>query len=128
LSGKVDFERNRDISPIDGTLGSVTLQPVKTYALQNISSCTSASTELEKLLPAQRTPWLLKTHDGDVIAYFKVLPKENGSEWHGHCVTADVSGRHYNEDAAVISALRQLQLAVGGEITDDNGSVVRFLF
>jgi hypothetical protein len=96
---------------------------VKTYALQNISSCETASTELERNLPGQQAPWLLKASDGDVIAYFNLVPKKAGSQWGGHCVTADVSGRHYNEDAAVLSILRHIQSVVGGEITDDNGFV-----
>src|SRR4030095_4354912 len=63
---------------------------VKTYALQNISSCETASTELERNLPGQQARWLRKASDGDVIAYFNVVPKKAGSQWGGHCVTADV--------------------------------------
>jgi len=35
-----------------------------------------------------------------------------------------MSGRHYQEDAAVESILRQLQSAVGGVIIDDDGKVL----
>ncbi|HET9407926.1 MAG TPA: hypothetical protein VFO39_11870 [Candidatus Sulfotelmatobacter sp.] len=75
-------------------------------------------------MPGQQAPWLIKADDGDVIAYLRVIPKENGSEWAGSCVTADVSGRHYFEDSSVISVLRQLQSAIGGEVTNDNGEVI----
>jgi hypothetical protein len=97
---------------------------VKTYALENISSCEQASAELRHLLPGQQAPWLLKASDGDVIAYFNVVLKSHGSEERGSCVTADVSGRHFNEDAAVISVLRHLQSAIGGDIIDDDGRAI----
>jgi len=97
---------------------------MKTYALQNISSCERAATELRAHLPGQQRPWLLRAFDGDVVAYFNVLPEKEGSEWRGHCVTADISGRHYTEDLAVISVLQRLQPVVGGEVTDDNSSTV----
>ena len=95
---------------------------MKTYALEDISSCEGASAELRVLLPGQEAPWLLKAPDGDAIAYFKVGPKDLGRE--GDWVTADVSGRHYFEDEAVISVLRKLQSKVGGVIIDDDGTVL----
>jgi hypothetical protein len=97
---------------------------MKTYALDNISSCEQAIAEFRQLLPGQEAPWLLKSCEGDAIAYFHVIAKRDGSEWSGSCVTADVSGRHFNKDAAVIAVLRRLQLVVGGDIADDNGNVV----
>src|SRR5258707_1239915 len=103
---------------------------MKTYALEDISSCERASAELRVLLPGQEMPWLLKAPDGDCIAYFKVGPKDlwrTGDKDLGRTgdwVTADISGRHYHEDAAVVSILRQLQSAVGGVIIDDDGAVL----
>ncbi|HEX5434866.1 MAG TPA: hypothetical protein VFY05_11560 [Candidatus Angelobacter sp.] len=98
---------------------------MKTYALENISSCEQAAAELRQRLPGEQAPWLLKASDGDVIAYFNVIPKRVGSEWRGSCVTADISGRHFNEDAAVIAVLRHLQSLIGGDLTDDSGNVIR---
>ena len=97
---------------------------MKTYALENISSCEQATVELRQLLPGQDDPWLLKASDGDVIAYFNIVPKSHHSEWSGSCVIADVSGRHFNEDAAVISVLRHLQSVIGGHIKDDDDKVI----
>ncbi len=80
--------------------------------------------KLQELLPGQQKPWLLRASDGDAIAYFNVISEKEGSLWRGSCVTADISGRHFNEDAAVIAVLRQLQSAIGGEITDDDNNVL----
>jgi len=89
----------------------LTYATVKSYFLENISSAEAATIELRRLLPGQENPWLLTTADGDAIAYFNVEPDLS-------CVTADISGRHYNEDAAVVCVLRQLQSIVGGIVVD----------
>jgi len=34
-------------------------------------------------------------------------------------ISADISGRHYNYDAEILSLLERLRAALGGEITND---------
>jgi hypothetical protein len=85
---------------------------MKSYLLENIASCDQAILELRRLLPGQENPWLLKSTDGDAIAYFNVDLHEGMAK-----VSADMSGRHYNEDDRVKSILQQLQTRVGGTIT-----------
>jgi hypothetical protein len=68
----------------------------------------------------------LEAGDGDPIAYFGVT-NENASvdpDLRGSFVRADISGRHYNADPAVISILRKLQSALGGNIRNDDGELV----
>jgi hypothetical protein len=92
---------------------------MKSYLLYGISGVDAAAAALDRRLPGGRDPWHLFDADGDVIAYFRALPSNlefegpddpNGS---GPLVQADVSGRHYNEDEAVISVLRDIQVVVG---------------
>ena len=87
---------------------------MKTYILANTSSHAKAVAELRRLLPGQENPWLLKAPDGDPIAYFNVEPEEIDRKT--CCVTADMSGRHFDEDQVVISILQQLQTVIGGSI------------
>jgi hypothetical protein len=95
---------------------------MKSYILEDISSAVLASIELRRILPGQENPWLLKAADGDAVAYLNIGLGDDGKP--GYWITADISGRHHHEDAAVISILRQVQLAVGGTITDDDGRSV----
>jgi hypothetical protein len=99
---------------------------VKSYYLEGISSCEKAEAELERLLPGQQSPWLLKAADGDPIAYFNVANEITSvdPDIRGSFVTVNISGRHYNEDAAVIFILRQLQSALGGDVRNDDGELV----
>jgi len=89
---------------------------VKSYALSSIASRSTATEKLDTLLPGQREPWLLKDASGDVMAYFHV----NDVDLPGVLtVSADISGRHYDCDAEVLSVLERLRDRVGGEITND---------
>jgi len=85
---------------------------VKTHYLDRVSSIADAKSALGSLLCENASTWLLRAADGDVIAYFNVV--ESDIELIGPAVTADVSGRHYNEDAAVIGVLKELQKKIGG--------------
>lgn len=98
---------------------------MKSYALECILSSQKARAKLDRLLPGQQDPWLLKSGDEDAIAYFNATADEDGSDWHVPYVSADVSGRHHDQDTAVIFILRQLQSAVGGDIRNDDGELVR---
>ena len=90
---------------------------MKTYSLDRITSVADARAALGLLLPGSASPWVLCAEDGDVIAYFNVV--ESDIDLVGPAVTADISGRHFNEDAAVIVILKALQQKVGGVIASD---------
>ena len=51
------------------------------------------------------------------MAYFSLV--ESDSSTGERTIQVDVSGRHYNRDAEVISVLRALSQEIGGEITND---------
>lgn len=90
---------------------------MKSHFLLGIESAAIARGALRALLPGQEEPWLLRSSVGDPIAYFNVGTHVDGEE-NVH-VQADVSGRHYNADAAALEALKRLQSSVGGFIADD---------
>lgn len=89
---------------------------MRTYCLSPIASRSTAAETLDSLLPGQREPWLLKDETGDAMAYFNI---DDIDQSHVLTVSADISGRHYNCDAAVVSVLERLRDRVGGEITND---------
>jgi hypothetical protein len=91
---------------------------MKSYFLKRINSLDVAKAALCARLPGQESPWLLLSPGGDAIAYFNVQGDLDGVPI--LVVQADISGRHHNEDAAVIAVLRDLQLQVGGEVTNDD--------
>jgi len=67
---------------------------------------------------------------GDPIAYFNVNPDDSETELpdgppeRGPSVQADISGRHFHDDAIVLSVLRKVQEVVGGVIRDDDDASV----
>jgi hypothetical protein len=85
---------------------------VKSYFLIGTSGSQAAEAALDKLLPAQRRPWVLTGDAGDPIAYVDV--EANGD------VQADISGRHFDKDSAVRSLLEALQAKVSGHIEGDD--------
>jgi hypothetical protein len=90
---------------------------MKSHLLLGIESAAIAKEALRTLLPGQEEPWLLCSSVGDPIVYFNV-----GTQLDGEAIVhvqADVSGRHYNDDAAVLQVLKQLQSSVGGFVADD---------
>ena len=89
---------------------------VKTYCLSPIQSPNVAVTKLNALLPGQSKPWLLKDSSGDVMAYFDLDDVDVPGVL---TILADISGRHYNCDAEVVSLLERLRADLGGEITND---------
>jgi hypothetical protein len=91
---------------------------MKSYALDCISSIDVAKAALNSALPGQSSPWLLRADDNDVIAYFNVIKTD--VDLVGPAVTADISGRHYNEDRRVLTVLALIQKSVGGEIKGDS--------
>ena len=90
---------------------------MKSYFLEGVKSIAAAASALRTELPGQEDPWLLTTTDGDVIAYFHVDAALDG-EPNLHIV-ANVSGRHYGQDAIVVAVLDRLRLQIGGVVTDD---------
>ena len=93
---------------------------MKSYFLEAVCDADLARQMLSDLLPSQSDPWVLQTSDGaDIIAYFNIS-SESYDELRGpNVIHADISGRHYNEDKAVISVLRALQDGLAGKILDD---------
>lgn len=90
---------------------------MKSYFLAPINSRHEAIEALTVILPEQAGTWLLKDSAGDVIAYFSLV--EHDETANVRTIQADISGRHFNEDSDVVSVLRQLQVRLGGEITND---------
>ena len=88
---------------------------MKTHLLAPIQSVAQSIAALDTLLPGQRNPWLLLAASGDPIAYFNVAEKLDGEPL-PH-VAADLSGRHYDDDAPVRNILLRLQAMVGGELS-----------
>lgn len=95
---------------------------MKSYCLEQIRSIGGVRDALDRLLPGQREPWLLRRSSSDVIAYFHLGPTAETSGDIG--VQADVSGQHFYEDDRVIGVLRALQGEVGGVILNDHGEEV----
>jgi hypothetical protein len=90
---------------------------MKPYFLVGVSSVAAAKEALRAQLPGQEEPWLLLDSLEDPIAYFNAGDQLDGEKvLH---VQADISGRHYNKDAAVLAVLKRLQAAIGGVVTDD---------
>ena len=90
---------------------------MKSYFLEHVSSIAAAEAALRGELPGQESPWLLLAADGDIIAYLSVAPELDGEpNIHVH---ADISGRHFNQDAAIVSLLQRLSASVGGVVAND---------
>jgi hypothetical protein len=90
---------------------------MKSMALSAIPNPDNILAVLDQVLPGQREPWLLLATDGDPIAYFNVLTE--GTDWEAPYIQADISGRHYNEDDAVVAVLSKIASHVGGRIEHD---------
>ncbi|WP_026600106.1 hypothetical protein [Methylosinus sp. sav-2] len=104
---------------------------MKSYILYGVSNATDASTELDRYLDRSGDgTWTLLHEGGDAIAYFSVGPGNKESELsdeppkRGSNVQADISGRHFYDDAIVLSVLRKVQDVVGGVIRDDDDATV----
>jgi hypothetical protein len=91
---------------------------VKSYFLAPIESRDAAITALKAVLPEENKTWLLKDTTGDVMAYF-YLVEPDGGLIDDRAIVADISGRHYDCEADVMSVLQKLKEQLGGEITDD---------
>ena len=90
---------------------------MKSYFLDHVSSVVAAETALSAELPGQRDPWVILHAPGDPLAYLRVgTLLEGGPNLH---IQADVSGRHSDNDQAVIEVLERLQKLVGGSISSD---------
>jgi len=91
---------------------------MKSYFLAPIASPSAALAALSSVLPIEGETWLLKDKAGDVMAYFSLV--EADSTTRARTIQADISGRHYNRDADVVSVLEALRQKIGGEITNDD--------
>ncbi|HWW00887.1 MAG TPA: hypothetical protein VNZ64_14420 [Candidatus Acidoferrum sp.] len=89
---------------------------MKTYCLSPIQSRSAAASKLDEMFPGQSKPWLLKDSTGDVMAYFDLDDVDVPGVL---TISADISGRHYNCDAEVVSLLQRLRADLGGEIAND---------
>lgn len=103
---------------------------MKSYFLYSIADMAAAEAGLDRLLPAQRKPWILAAESGDPIAYFDVheanleFEGPNDPAGPGPMVQADISGRHYNENELVLAVLRQVREIAAGLVMNDNGELV----
>ena len=103
------------ISIPDYLLVEVTM---KSYFLAPIESHNAAVAALNRVLPGQADPWILKNTDGDAMAYFTLVEDDN--DIRSEAIQADVSGRHFTMDADVVSILETLRQNLGGTITNDS--------
>jgi hypothetical protein len=90
---------------------------MRSFLLVGLESVAIAKEALRAQLPGQEEPWLLCASSTDPIAYFSVgtlLDDEQNIH-----IQADISGRHYTNDAVVVQVLRALQASIGGVITSD---------
>ncbi|MEB2847060.1 hypothetical protein GAO09_15925 [Rhizobiales bacterium RZME27] len=99
---------------------------MKSYYLEDLDDDVAARAALTEMLPRQSKPWVLFNAAGDdAIACFNV---DGGSEFDlttgPFVISADISGRHYHEDAVVLDLLRRLRQKLGGTIRNDDGRVV----
>jgi hypothetical protein len=90
---------------------------MKSHLLTGLASEAIAKEALRALLPGQEEPWLLCSSSGDAIAYFSVGAKLDG-EPNVH-IQADISGRHYNSDSAVLEVLERVRASIGGVVVGD---------
>jgi hypothetical protein len=88
---------------------------MKSYLLAPIESRDEAIAALNAVLPFNNQTWLLRDDDGDAIAYFGLVESDDITGL--RTIFADVSGRHYERDADVISVLETLKRSLGGKIT-----------
>lgn len=98
---------------------------LKSYLLEGLSDINAAEVELSSLLPGQTTPWLLLASAEDPIAYFN--PRRIGEDEDAvgpFLIQVDISGRHYNEDDAVLRVLRLIQNRLGGQIRNDDDNLL----
>lgn len=91
---------------------------MKSYFLAPIASSSAASAALSSVLQKEGDTWLLKDGAGDVVAYFSLVEADSTSG--ARTIQADISGRHYNRDADVVSVLEALREQTGGQITNDD--------
>lgn len=98
---------------------------MKSYFLAPIASHDIAVTALSEVLHGQSGTWLFTDTQGDAIAYFSLVEHDDTTGL--RTISADISGRHYNQDSEVIAILRRLQAQLGGELTNDDGEITRDL-
>jgi len=90
---------------------------VKSYLLEGITEVAVAEAALNEELPGQNHPWLLYASNGDVLAYLHIETHLDGvSNFH---ICAEISGRHYDQDRAVVALLGRIQGRIGGALQDD---------
>lgn len=85
---------------------------MKSYFLEATERPEAIPAVLTELLPGQTRPWVLLSPSGDAVAYFDI---DNGD-----VVQADISGRHFSRDDAVLAVLAAVRDRVGGSITGDD--------
>ena len=90
---------------------------MKSYFLEGIGSLDAARAALNARLPGQQDPWLLRSPARDPIAYFSVQSHLDGQPVLN--IQADVSGRQDNDDAAVVEVLKDVRVAIGGQVPHD---------
>jgi hypothetical protein len=91
---------------------------MKCYFLDGIVSAEEGRLALEHLLPGDVTR-LLKHNSGDTMAYFDIVASDDDPGLQAPYIRASISGRHFNCDAEVLSALETLRSQIGGNIKED---------
>jgi len=104
---------------------------MKSYLLYGVVGTSEAALELDRHLPRSAGEgWVMLHSSGDRVAYFAVRPDNLERDLpadhreRGPNVQADISGRHFHDDASVIELLRKIQRAVGGVIRDDDNAEI----
>jgi hypothetical protein len=91
---------------------------MKCYFLDGIVSAEEGRVVLDRLFPGEITR-LLKHDSGDTMAYFDIVASDDDPSLQAPYIRASISGRHFNCDAEVLSALETLRSQHGGNIKDD---------
>ncbi|MGS0896791.1 hypothetical protein ACVBGC_30290 [Burkholderia stagnalis] len=99
---------------------------MKSYFLEELDDNMVARKTLTEVLPGRTDPWVILDSGGhDVVAYVNVINVDGDETLRGPIViSADISGRHYNENQKVIDILRRLQQRLGGIMRNDDDEVV----
>lgn len=90
---------------------------MKSLFLTGIERPALLRSALSQVLPAHGETFLLASPAGDPIAYLSIVCESEAME-----VQADISGRHYHEEDAVVAVLNRIGAIVGGSVKNEDSA------
>lgn len=91
---------------------------MKSYFLAPIASRENALIALDAILSkGTDQTWFMMATDADPMAYISLIEVDDTTGL--RTIQVDMSGRHYDRDADVLTVLEKLKTILGGEITND---------